>query len=377
LTLARIISMRAAFFMIAPALWSLATVAAAGAAFTMFGAWRISAAHPPAGKFVPVTGGRLHVVELGEAHRSKPAIVLIHGASGNLEELRQLGELLAERQHVVLVDRPGHGWSDRSDRLADASPARQAELIGEALDRMKISRVVVVGHSLGGTVAAAFALAQPERTSGLVLLSPVTHPWSGGAGDIAWYYPLTDAPLIGPLFAYTFALPTGLALLRRGVDAVFAPNIPPPDYVRRAAVTLLLRPTEFSANASDVAALHAFVTQQSQRYAELKMPVCIVSGDTDDVVPIDMHARVTAAMVQDARLIVLPGVGHMPHHAAPDVVIGAIEDLVRPHGSSDPIDFDMVMERQPDPKGDRDHDVGKIPAVQILRCDRQRAAVRL
>jgi pimeloyl-ACP methyl ester carboxylesterase len=112
--------------------------------FTAFGVRRIERAHPPAGRFVEVSGGRIHLVELGsaslESANAVPA-VLLHGASGNLEDMRlALGGRLAKRHRVILVDRPGHGWSERPGGSSDASPARQAALIHEALTRIGIRR---------------------------------------------------------------------------------------------------------------------------------------------------------------------------------------------------------------------------------------------
>src|SRR5262249_4983349 len=108
------------------------------AAFTAISARRIERAHPPVGRFVEVDGGRLHLLELGPANATP--VVLLHGATGNLNDMRvALGDRLATRYRVILVDRPGHGWSDRPGGSADASPARQAALIHQALQRIGVS----------------------------------------------------------------------------------------------------------------------------------------------------------------------------------------------------------------------------------------------
>jgi pimeloyl-ACP methyl ester carboxylesterase len=304
----------------------IAAAIGAGAAITIWGIARIEAAHPAAGRFVDVAGGRLHMVELGPAaDEERLPIVLVHGASGNLEDLRlALGDRLAVDRRVILVDRPGHGWSDRPGGSADASPARQAALIAQALDRIGVERFVLLGHSLGGAIAVALTLAYPDRIAGLVLLAPVTHPWPGG---IAWYYNVLSTPVIGTLFARTVALPLGALLLDGGAASVFAPQVAPADYLRRAAVRLLLRPAEFVANAQDVAVLKDFVTAQAPRYGEIAAPTVILTGDADATVSPHLHSAAIAAAVRDARLIVLAGVGHMPHHTDTDVVLAAIRRL--------------------------------------------------
>src|ERR1700674_2322700 len=133
---------------------------------TAIGARIIERRHPPDGRFVEVTGGNLHVVELGPeaaADASGPPVVLLHGATGNLEDMRlAIGATLAGRHRVILIDRPGHGWSDRGAG-GEAEPARQAALIRQALDRLGVGRAILVGHSWSGALVTALALADPER----------------------------------------------------------------------------------------------------------------------------------------------------------------------------------------------------------------------
>jgi pimeloyl-ACP methyl ester carboxylesterase len=307
-------------------LLGVAPLVAARALITIVGTARIEAAHPASGRLIEVPGGRLHVVELGAATaQDRLPVVLVHGASGNLEDMRvALGSRLAANRRVILVDRPGHGWSDRPGGAADASPARQAALIAQALDRMGLKRFILLGHSLGGAVATAFALAYPDRLAGLVLVAPVTHPWPGG---LAWYNAVLSTPVVGPLFSRTVALPLGEWLIEGGAVSVFAPQPVPQDYLRRAAVRLLLRPSELIANAQDVAVLKTFVTGQVPRYREIATPTVILTGATDDTVSPRIHAHALAAILPDARLVVLDGAGHMPHHTRTDAVVAAIDSL--------------------------------------------------
>src|ERR1044072_8246427 len=261
-------------------------VVAVLALVTAAGAFMIARQHPPAGRLVEVDGGRLHVLELGPRNDGVP-IVLLHGASGNLHDMRlALGERLARDHRVVLIDRPGHGWSARGGD-EDASPSRQAALIAQTLDALGIKRAIVIGHSFAGAIVTAFALAFPERVAGLVLLAPVTHPWPGG---IAWFYSLASTPVIGPLFARTVVLPIAFPFLQTAARSVFAPQPMPEDYVRRSALALLLRPSVFVANARDVARLKESVTRQSPRYGEIAAPIVIVTGDRDKILAADISS---------------------------------------------------------------------------------------
>jgi pimeloyl-ACP methyl ester carboxylesterase len=304
-----------------------ALVLAALAILTAVGTLAIASAHPPSGRFIEVPGGRLHVVERGPADADAPTIVLLHGASGNLLDLRlALGERLAAHFRVILIDRPGHGWSDRPGGRGDGSPGRQAELIHQALARIGVKRTVMVGYSWSGALASAYALAYPAEIAGLVLLSPVTHPWQGGIG---WLNSLIATPYIGSVIAYTVVVPAGHLLIDAGIRSVFAPQLPPPDYAERTAVRMILRPAEVMANAQDLAALKPFVTAQAPHYGEIAAPAVIIAGDdTDHIVSTDIHARAIAQQLPNGELTVLPGVGHMVHYAAPDLIVAAIDRLI-------------------------------------------------
>jgi pimeloyl-ACP methyl ester carboxylesterase len=300
------------------------------AIMTGVGIARLEGAHPPTGRFVGVHGVRMHIVELGLAQGTPgadPAIVLIHGASGNLEDMRlALGERLAASHRVIIVDRPGHGWSLRPGNDEYASPARQAEVIAGALEKLGVQRAIMIGHSWGGACATAFALAVPDRTAGLVLLAAPTHPWPGNP---PWYNKLASAPYVGPLFLRTFVYPLGVLLTNSNLRSAFEPQPVPPDYIHHAAIRLVLRPKAFYSNARDLALLEAFIAAQVPRYVDLRTPTVIITGDRDNMVSAQSNARVLAATLPDAKLILLKDVGHMPHHAAPEVVASAIDALMK------------------------------------------------
>lgn len=283
--------------------------------------------HPARGAFVEVTGGRLHYRERRPASERAGTVVLVHGASAAHADLfATLGPELA-RYRVVALDRPGHGWSDRLAGDAMADPGRQAAAVMQALDRLSPEPFVLVAHSLGGALSTRIALDRPERLRGLVLLGAVTHPWPGG---IAWYHHLASWPMVGRAFTWIAGVPLARLLLDDGVASVFAPRSRPPDYRSAAELGLLLRPETFRANSADIAATHAFVSAQAPRYRELTVPVVAISGDSDTIVSPAIHSAAIAREAPQGRLVLLPGVGHMPHHAAPEIVAEAVDALTGP-----------------------------------------------
>ena len=197
-------------------------------------------------------------------------------------------------------------------------------MIEDALKKLNVGPVVLVVHSWAGALGARMAIDYPERLAGLVMLAPVTHPWEGGVG---WYNALVTKPVIGPLLAYTVTLPLGYFLLAPGARGVFLPQVMPDDFVSESATPLLLRPREFLANARDLVRLKQAVREQVSRYGEISAPTVVISGDVDKTVSTNIHSRPFTATVRNAKLIVLPGVGHMVQNAATDLVVREIETV--------------------------------------------------
>jgi pimeloyl-ACP methyl ester carboxylesterase len=304
-------------------LTAVAEILAARAVITFIGTRLIERAHPPRGRFVDVGGLRQHVAELGAD--AGLLIVLVHGAGCNLEDMRlALGERLAARHRVILVDRAGLGWSERKGRRG-SSPAYQAAILRDVLDRLGIERAAIVGHSWGGALATTFALDYPERVAGLVLLAPPLCPFPR---SMTWLYALFATPIFGWLYARTLALPLGAPFIGIGLGSAFLPQLPSRRYVKRTAALLLLRPATFLANARDVADLRAFQANEASRYATLAVPTVIMTGDRDMVVAPRRHALAFAATAPRAKLVVLPGIGHMLHHVAAERVVDEIEALI-------------------------------------------------
>jgi pimeloyl-ACP methyl ester carboxylesterase len=296
------------------------------ALITQAGVLVLQRAFPANGKMIEVAGATLNVVDIGPRDAAGPPIVMLHGASSNLEVMRQpLGDRLAKNHRVILIDRPGHGWSTRA-RPEDSTPAIQGRMIDEALGKLGVSSAVLVVHSWSGALGARMALDYPQRVAGLVMLAPVAYPWPGGVGQ---YNKIVAMPVIGPLLAYTITLPLGYLLAEPGARGVFLPQVMPDGFVRDTATPLLLRPRAFIANARDLVTLKETVREQSPRYADIKTPVVVISGDgADKTVSTNIHSRPFAATVPNAKLIVLSDVGHMVQQAVPELVVREIEAMI-------------------------------------------------
>ncbi|MFQ5564468.1 MAG: alpha/beta fold hydrolase [Parvularculaceae bacterium] len=304
-------------------LWLVAGLAAVLYLLSVMFSFAAEKNAPPIGRFVEVEGERLHVVELGRKNGGGPPLVLIHGASVNLRDMKMaLGDRLAERHRVVLIDRPGRGYSTRP---ADGWRLDvQARLIHGALERLGVQRPVVVAQSLGGAVGLAYALNYQDEMTGLVLLAPVSHEWPGG---VAWYNAASGAPVVGALLRRLVIPLYGLIAAPNGVKDSFAPDAPPPGYYEKTGLSLLFRPKDFKANAADIANLKPQIVEMSRRYGEISIPTAILTGSHDTTVSPTIHSWTLSRQIAGARFEVIENTGHALHHSQSARIIAVIDDL--------------------------------------------------
>ncbi len=271
---------------------------------------------------VEVEGIPIHLAGSG---RGRP-IVLIHGASGNLNDMTfRLGPALRDRFQVIAVDRPGHGRSGLPPG-GGVSINRQALLIREALTRVGVKRPIVLGHSYGGSVALAWALDAPDTLSGLVLLAAPSQVWDGGLGITNEFL---ANPLTGPVLAATIPHLVTPGFATKTLAEVFVPQSPPAGYLAHLDLRLVLQPSSLRENARQLVALKEELRPMIPRYPSLTLPIELVHGDADRTVGLQIHSEPFVDQVPHARLTVLPGIGHMLHQVATEAVVRRINALAR------------------------------------------------
>lgn len=281
--------------------------------------------HPPVGDFVEVDGIRVHYKIEG----SGPDLILLHGASGNLNDFTlAFTDRLTDRYRVILFDRPGLGWTERPRGFGGAwnsageAPTIQAALLQAAADQIGVTNPIVLGHSFGGIVSLAWALARPDDTAALVLVGAVAEPWPG---DLGWTYATFGTQPGGALLvpAVTAFLPQ--SYISSSLGAIFEPQAAPIGYLEHLGVGLTLRRESSRANYQQVQNVRPHIVAMKPHYSSLTLPIEAVHGDADTIVPLEVHARVLMQDVPNGALTVLPGQGHMPQHTAPQAVVDAID----------------------------------------------------
>lgn len=279
---------------------------------------QFEAEFPPSGQIIEVEGLRVHAHVMGQ---DGPDLVLIHGSSGNMRDFSfSLAGALAQDYRVILLDRPGLGYSERLP--GDESIHAQARVLQAATEALGASRPIVLGQSYGGAVALAWAVDHPETLSALVLVSAPSQPWEG---PIPLLYRLNSSAL-----GSTLAVPLITALVpRRYIETqirdVFDPEPMPEGYDTHIGAELAARQVSLRANAAQRAGLLEEIRALQPRYDALDLPIELIHGDRDQIVSLRIHSEPFLEQVPQARLDRLAGAGHLPHITREEATLAAIQ----------------------------------------------------
>lgn len=262
-------------------------------------------------EFLYVGRERLRILRAGDG----PLIVLVHGYSESLLAWRGIVDRLTDDAEVVALDLPGHGLSSKPgngytvDSLA-------ANLLA-TLDTLRARRVVLVGHSMGGAVVAAAALAAPERVRGIVLVDPasVTMPWM-----------LPDS------LADSSTAATGVrsAIAEMLANRTRLMPVHDPGWLSEEPTNARYNPADDPAHATALRSIleafdFGYLTEA--RAAMLRVPVLLIWGDYDPLIPAE-NGRRLQTVIPGSRLVVIPRSWHRPHVEHPDTVAAEIRHFM-------------------------------------------------
>lgn len=257
----------------------------------------------PRYEFADTAAGRLRYTKRGTADN---AVLLIHGFGGDLDNWLFNAEALSEEATVYALDLPGHGQSTK--QVAEPTVAGLAKAALSFMDTLKIDKADVVGHSLGGAVAIEMARQAKGRVKSLTLIN------SAGLG-----------PEINMDYIDGFISATSRRDLKPALENLFADG----SLVSRQMVDDLLKYKRLDGVGDALAALREGIFTNGRQAAILSdalksvgVPVLIVSGAEDKIIPVAHGRGVTGAKVE-----VIEGAGHMPQMEQ----AGKVNSLIRAH----------------------------------------------
>lgn len=286
-------------------------IAALVNAFVVTGATR--AAEPFAGGHVlQLDGPDLNVREYGPP--GERAIVLLHGYSASIEWWEKVAPQLARDRRVVAIDLVGHGGSEAPSEPRQFQADGQATAVRNALTALGIRHAVLVGHSMGGSVASALAQQYPDVVERVVVSDTP-------AADTLVSMPLLGKmvcwPVLGPAMDHFRQVP---AITEGSLQTGFAADYPVPRFAYRSLERLTYRGV-----CDSKGGLPASV---ADTLTGLDKPVLVVWGETDVLTPTDPNVTRYLAAGLSPRIIA--GSGHSPMVEKPDEFLSAIGEFVRP-----------------------------------------------
>lgn len=276
------------------------------AGWSAFVSSKAEEAVPPDGSFVDVPGAHLHFLDLRPEEEKGPPIVMVHGLMGQMRNFsHSLAERLAKDHRVILVDRPGWGYS----KLTGPRPgiAAQAGMIAALIEQLGLEKPLLVGHSMGGAVSLALALDHPELVRGLALIAPYTQPVDRPPQVFEGL--VVPPGLRGPL-AWTVAVPIAMRTGKAKSVEVFSPDPVPADFATRGGGALTVRPASFLQGTFEIGIARAEMERQTPRYGEIRLPVAILYGRQDALLDPELHGTKTAEAIPGATIEMIDG-GHM------------------------------------------------------------------
>ncbi|HEX6739922.1 MAG TPA: alpha/beta fold hydrolase [Vicinamibacteria bacterium] len=270
------------------------------------GAWLARAGLEP--RFAEVNGLRLRYLRAGAG----PPLVLLHGFASSIYSWAEVLPALARDHDVVAMDLPGFGGSAlRPDLTADDLVAAVPAL----MDQLGLARARLVGHSLGGAVAATVSVRHPERVQGLVLVDAAGFNFA--SADRPWLLRLLASPP-GALFE---VLPVRRRVVALGLRQVFHDDSRvTPERVDEYTAPLL-RPGTVKALRSILHSPDTLGLPQS--LGRIRQPTLVVWGADDTWIPLSDAARFVAA-IPGSRQVVIPACGHLPQEEQPQPLIAAL-----------------------------------------------------
>jgi pimeloyl-ACP methyl ester carboxylesterase len=272
------------------------------------GAWLAAAGLEPRGL-------RVRYVRAG----SGPPLLLVHGTAASIDTWRDLLPELAQRYEVVALDLPGFGASDQP---ADLSGAAYPGVLLALMDRLELTRAVLVGHSLGGAVATLVAAQHPERVERLVLIAPAGFNFA--SAELPWLLRALEWPPLGELVE---RLPVRRALVRLGLrQVVFDDALVTRERVEEYWAPLA-RPGAIASLRSLLASRHALGARFPALAARVRAPTLLIWGREDAWIPVTQADRFLAA-IPGSRQVVLERCGHLPQEEHPHEVLRILADFL-------------------------------------------------
>lgn len=273
-------------------------------------------------RFIEINGLRVHYKQAGQG---EPWVILLHGFLASVFSWREVLEPLAQYGTVIAFDRPAFGLTERPlvwEQVNPYTPEAQTDLVIGLMDALGADQAILVGNSAGGAIAMYTALRYPARVQALVLVDAAIY---SGGGAPAWIKPLLGLPQLrrlGPLFVRNFfnRQATSGEANQLLAAAWHDPKLITPEIIAGYSLPFQVKDWDRALWEFTLASRHL---KLSQRLDELSLPVLVITGDDDRIVPAEESLRL-AEEIAGAQLVVIPNCGHVPQEECPQPFLEAM-----------------------------------------------------
>ncbi|WP_310570659.1 alpha/beta fold hydrolase [Gemmatimonas sp.] len=253
-----------------------------------------------------IEGTSLHVRDTGP--RDAPALILLHGFGSSLHTWEPWARALDSTYRVIRFDFPGSGLS-APDATGDYADMRSMQLLATLMDTLGVQRATLIGNSMGGRIAWAFAARYPERVETLVLISP-----DGFASPGFEYDKPADVPLVLPLMRYVMPR----SVFRMSLEPAYADQRVLTDGLVARYYDLMLAPGARDAMLQRLR--QTILINPIPQLRQIQAPTLLLWGQQDQMIPFSNAADYMKALPQ-ATLVPLPNVGHLPFEETPTAAL--------------------------------------------------------
>jgi pimeloyl-ACP methyl ester carboxylesterase len=277
----------------------------------------------PDSMFTELGGVSVHykaVDYTGDCDCKAPLIVLMHGFGASTFSWREVEQPLSKFGTVVAYDRPAFGFTERPTSWKGTNPYSfegNFAILDDLIGKFGAARkVILVGHSAGGQLAAEYARVRGDVISGLILVDPAILTTGGGPEGIQWFYDIPQIARLGPILVSSIAT---------SGDALIYESFFDQDAVTDAVLDGYHEPLKV---AGWEQAFWNFATASKandlkDNLGSLRQPTLLITGSNDTVVPTSDTVKLQA-MIPGSALAVIPKTGHLPHEEKPDEFMEAV-----------------------------------------------------
>jgi pimeloyl-ACP methyl ester carboxylesterase len=281
----------------------------------------------PPSQFVAIGGGvTVHLRD--EGPKDAPAIMLLHGSNADLHTWEPWVAALKGQYRVIRFDQVGHGLTG-PDPKDDYSRDNYVADILEVADTLGLKQFVLGGNSMGGKHALAFAVAHPERLTGLVLVDGSGGPMlkldtkkDDDRGNIG--FKIAQTPGVNLLVEQI----TPRSLIAQSLEQ----SVSVKSVASDAAVTRYWELLRYPGNRRATLKRFGYPYDPLAEadIAKVTTPTLILWGEEDRVIPVEAGQWLAKTMPNNT-LVIYPGIGHLPHEEAPEATLGDLQPWLAEH----------------------------------------------